>query len=136
MEPAGGCEQNRLECVVLVALRCFGKMFPACAICARVTISRPRFSPSGYNALFYRLSVSVEERGESTYVSLLPSAVRALIDGGAAVLSDGAWVVPLPPDGAHELPPMLIQKRDGRCVLIVLGWGCVVGYVYEERGCM
>ena len=70
-------------------------------------------SQCGYNTLFRRLNVTVEERGESTYVQDLPGTVKSLIDKGVAVQSDGAWVVPIAPTGAHALPPIVIQKTDG-----------------------
>jgi arginyl-tRNA synthetase len=70
-----------------------------------------RASQQGYNSLFERLGVTVYERGESTYVSDLASTVAELIANGAAVKSDGAWVVPI--DGTPIVPPMVLQKRDG-----------------------
>ena len=72
-------------------------------------------SQAGYNALFRRLDVSVQERGESTYVAALASIVTELIAKGVAVSSNGAIVVPLAPTSADtvKVPPMVVRKSDG-----------------------
>ena len=72
----------------------------------------------GYNALFARLGVTVQERGESTYVTALPGVVQRLIDSGVAVKSEGAWVVPMESVNGAPAPPMIVQKSDGGCVLL------------------
>ena len=67
------------------------------------------------HAIYDRLDVRVEDRGESFYNNMLPDIVRNLVDRDLAVESDGAICVFLDgfvkPDG--EPLPMLIRKSDG-----------------------
>ena len=67
-------------------------------------------SRRGYDELYTRLRVEVQERGESTYVNELAPTVTQLLEHGTAHHSEGAVVVPIPLAGA---PPIIIQKSDG-----------------------
>ncbi len=85
-------------------------------------------SRAGYNRLFARLGVSVTERGESSYVSLLPGLVARLVQQGLAVRSEGALVVPMEPVGTGKPPPpMLVQKSDG-------GYVCAPPMLVQKSG--
>ncbi|KAJ8605802.1 hypothetical protein CTAYLR_000538 [Chrysophaeum taylorii] len=58
-----------------------------------------------FDEIYARLGIRIEERGESTYQSMLRGVVRSLRDKGIAVESDGAIIVPG--------DPLIIQKSDG-----------------------
>lgn len=51
--------------------------------------------------------------GEHTYQDRIPALIQRLQDTGAAQESEGALIIPLKPEGAHELPPLLLRKSDG-----------------------
>lgn len=50
---------------------------------------------------------------ESTYHDSIPALIQRLEKSGAAQESEAALIIPLPPDGAHELPPLMLRKSDG-----------------------
>ncbi|KAH9119498.1 hypothetical protein LEN26_011616 [Aphanomyces euteiches] len=65
-------------------------------------------SRQAHKCLFDRLCVQVRERGESTYIKLIPLVLEKL--RSVAEESQGALCIFV--DG-HEKTPMLIQKQDG-----------------------
>jgi hypothetical protein len=64
-------------------------------------------SRRAFTALFARLGVRVEERGESSYVQHTPDAVARLIDAGLLRDDDGALLADV--CGA----PLVVRKRNG-----------------------
>ena len=88
-------------------------------------------SRAGYEPLFARLQVRVQERGESAYMPSIPAVLAALVAAGWAVEDGGALVVRLAGAGgagaaleeqgkggqgreqASPLPPLLLRKADG-----------------------
>ena len=55
--------------------------------------------------------------GESDAHSYIPAMVADLKNRGLAVLSDGAWVVPVAEEGdKKEMPPMILIKSDGSAI--------------------
>ncbi|ETV79894.1 arginine-tRNA ligase, variant [Aphanomyces astaci] len=65
-------------------------------------------SRSAHHALYQRLGVQVTERGESTYLSLIPTVLSKL--GTIASESQGALCIFV--DG-QDKSPMLVRKQDG-----------------------
>lgn len=51
--------------------------------------------------------------GESHYNDRIPAMVERLKQGGFAIESQGATIVPLPPHHGKEIPPLLLLKSDG-----------------------
>ncbi len=51
--------------------------------------------------------------GESRYQPAIPGMVQELKDRGLAVLSEGATILALDPQGSKEMPPLLLLKSDG-----------------------
>jgi len=51
--------------------------------------------------------------GESFYENKMPPMVERLKSQGHAVLSDGAWVVPLATEAEPEMPPLILVKSGG-----------------------
>ncbi len=76
-----------------------------------------------YQAIYELLGVSLEERGESFYNSMLDDVLQVLKDKGLLEKSEGAQVVYLgeknittAASGCHERPPplpLMVQKSDG-----------------------
>ena len=55
--------------------------------------------------------------GESDADPYIPAMVEDLKDRGLAVLSNGAWVVPVAEEGdKKEIPPMILVKSDGSAI--------------------
>ena len=55
--------------------------------------------------------------GESDADPYIPAMVEDLKNRGLAVLSEGAWVVPVAEDGdKKEVPPMILVKSDGSAI--------------------
>ena len=55
--------------------------------------------------------------GESDADPYIPAMVKDLQDRGLAVLSNGAWVVPVAEEGdKKEVPPMILVKSDGSAI--------------------
>ena len=55
--------------------------------------------------------------GESDADPYIPGMVADLKDRGLAVLSEGAWVVPVAEEGdKKEMPPMILVKSDGSAI--------------------
>ncbi len=55
--------------------------------------------------------------GESDADPLIPEMVEDLKARGLAVLSEGAWVIPVAEDGdKKEVPPMILVKSDGSAI--------------------
>ncbi|RLN49758.1 hypothetical protein BBJ29_002737 [Phytophthora kernoviae] len=79
-------------------------------------------SREAYARIFDRLHVNVHERGESTYMPLVPGVVAKMEESGLAVPSQGALGIFL--DGPDK-PPMLIRKRDGGFLYATVDLSCV-----------
>ncbi|EQC27356.1 arginyl-tRNA synthetase [Saprolegnia diclina VS20] len=67
-------------------------------------------SRAAFATLNARLNVTVQERGEATYLPLIPKVLDLLVQSGLAVESQGALCIFL--DG-QDKSPMLIRKQDG-----------------------
>eukprot|EP00892_Ulva_mutabilis_P000069 jgi/Ulvmu1/10062/UM006_0009.1 len=64
-----------------------------------------------FDAIYRRLDVKLEERGESFYNPQLPATVEALAERGIIADSDGAKVVWT--ERKDGVPPLMVQKSDG-----------------------
>lgn len=51
--------------------------------------------------------------GESFYEEKMPPMVKRLQDQGQAVMSEGAWVIPLISEQDPEIPPLILVKSGG-----------------------
>jgi len=97
------------------------------AVAATAELQRGRI---GYVALwkhFVKLSVEELKRdfaslgvefdkwlGESSYTERMPPLVAKVRESGAAVLSEGAMVIPVAEEGdAKEVPPLMLEKSQG-----------------------
>jgi arginyl-tRNA synthetase len=65
-----------------------------------------------FAAIYDRLGVSLEERGESFYNPMLPGIVTQLEETGILEESDGAKVV-WTDKGKEGVPPLMVRKSDG-----------------------
>ena len=55
--------------------------------------------------------------GESDADPYIPAMVQGMKDQGHAVLSEGAWVIPVAEEGdKKEVPPMILVKSDGSAI--------------------
>ncbi|TYZ64285.1 hypothetical protein PybrP1_013118 [[Pythium] brassicae (nom. inval.)] len=88
-------------------------------------------SREAYAAIFARLKVRVEERGESTYLRLVPATLARLKASGLAVESRGALCVFV--DGPDK-PPMLVQKRDGGFLYATVDLACLHARIHGLPG--
>ncbi|CAH0476773.1 unnamed protein product [Peronospora belbahrii] len=88
-------------------------------------------SRDAYESIFHRLGVNVKERGESTYMPLVPEIVAMLEKNGLAVPSQGALVIFL--DGPDK-PPMLIRKSDGGFLYATIDLACLYSRIYGFPG--
>lgn len=69
-----------------------------------------------FNTIYDRLDVHFDEfMGESAYIDMADKLLARLKESGVAVKSEGAWIVEL---DAFDLPPCLVQKKDGSTVYI------------------
>ncbi len=69
-----------------------------------------------FNAIYRRLDVHFDEfMGESIYIDMADRLLARLKESGVAVKSEGAWIVEL---DSFDLPPCLVQKKDGSTVYI------------------
>ena len=68
--------------------------------------------------IYDQLDVHYEKwLGESDADPYIPAMVADLKDRGIAVLSNGAWVVPVAEEGdKKEVPPMILVKSDGSAI--------------------
>ncbi|KAG7396540.1 hypothetical protein PHYBOEH_002152 [Phytophthora boehmeriae] len=88
-------------------------------------------SREAYARIFDRLHVNVRERGESTYMPLVPSVVAKMEESGLAVSSQGALGIFL--DGQNK-PPMLIRKRDGGFLYATVDLSCLYSRIHGFPG--
>ncbi|OWZ24610.1 Arginine-tRNA ligase [Phytophthora megakarya] len=88
-------------------------------------------SREAYQRIFDRLQVDVKERGESTYMSLVPAVVDKMEENGLAVSSQGALGIFL--DGP-EKPPMLIRKSDGGFLYATVDLTCLHSRIHGFPG--
>lgn len=88
-------------------------------------------SRGAYAAIFSRLRVTVEERGESTYLPLVPKTLAQLEASGLAVPSRGALCIFV--DGPDK-PPMLVQKRDGGFLYASVDLACLHARIHGLPG--
>lgn len=88
-------------------------------------------SREAYAQIFGRLNVNVQERGESTYLPLVPATVEALKASGLAVESRGALGIFV--DGPDK-PPMLIQKQDGGYLYATVDLACLHSRIHGFPG--
>ncbi|KAJ1462917.1 tRNA synthetases class I (R)-domain-containing protein [Pelagophyceae sp. CCMP2097] len=71
-------------------------------------------SRTEFNAIYSRLGVTgLEEKGESSYNSMLQGVVDHLEASKLAEVSDGATVVFAAEDSEKEKPPLIVRKSDG-----------------------
>ncbi|KAI9909807.1 hypothetical protein PsorP6_010649 [Peronosclerospora sorghi] len=88
-------------------------------------------SREAYQHIFDRLGVSVQERGESTYLPLVSAIVSQMEEKGLAVLTQGALGIFV--DGPDK-PPMLIRKRDGGFLYATVDLTCLHSRIYGLPG--
>lgn len=88
-------------------------------------------SREAYAKIFERLKVDVTERGESTYLKLVPGALEKLKKCGLAVESRGALCIFV--DGPDK-PPMLIQKQDGGFLYATVDLACLHSRIHGFPG--
>ncbi|KAG2988784.1 hypothetical protein PC121_g21884 [Phytophthora cactorum] len=88
-------------------------------------------SREAYQRIFDRLRVNVQERGESTYIPLVPQVVYKMEDSGLAIASRGALGVFL--DGPDK-PPMLIRKSDGGFLYATVDLACLHSRIHGFPG--
>lgn len=88
-------------------------------------------SQDAYATIFDRLRVNVNERGESTYLKLVPDLLHKLKTSGLAVQSRGALCIFL--DGPDK-PPMLIQKEDGGFLYATVDLACLHSRIFGFPG--
>ncbi|KAG6592552.1 arginine-tRNA ligase [Phytophthora cinnamomi] len=88
-------------------------------------------SRDAYQRIFDRLRVNVTERGESTYMPLVPGVVSEMEESGLAVPSRGALGIFL--DGPDK-PPMLIRKRDGGFLYATVDLACLHSRIHGYPG--
>lgn len=88
-------------------------------------------SREAYAAIFARLKVNVQERGESTYLPLVPATLARLKASGLAVESRGALCVFV--DGPDK-PPMLVQKKDGGFLYATVDLACLHSRIHGLPG--
>lgn len=88
-------------------------------------------SREAYASIFERLKVNVEERGESTYLKLVPSTLAKLKASGLAVESRGALCIFV--DGPDK-PPMLVQKQDGGFLYATVDLACLHSRIHGLPG--
>ncbi len=70
-----------------------------------------------FNATYERLGVHFDHVwGESFYKDQLAPLIARLKASGTLVESEGAWVVPVTDREGKELPPCIIQKKDGATI--------------------
>ena len=74
----------------------------------------------GYQAVYARLGVRLEERGESFYNPMLPGLVQELMDQGVAEESDGAKVI--------------FVKVTANSVIVLFGQATCVCFVLSSPG--
>ncbi|RMX68137.1 hypothetical protein DD238_007458 [Peronospora effusa] len=88
-------------------------------------------SREAYQRIFDRLGVNVKERGESTYMPLIPGLVSKMEESGLAVLSQGALGIFL--DGPDK-SPMLIRKSDGGFLYATVDLACLHSRIHGFPG--
>ncbi|TMW61675.1 hypothetical protein Poli38472_010738 [Pythium oligandrum] len=88
-------------------------------------------SQAAYAEIFDRLRVNVKERGESTYLPLIPEVINELKARGLAVESRGALCIFV--DGPDK-PPMLIQKQDGGFLYATVDLACLRSRIFGFPG--
>lgn len=88
-------------------------------------------SREAYAKIFERLKVNVTERGESTYLKLVPETLEKLTKSGLAVQSRGALCIFV--DGPDK-PPMLIQKQDGGFLYATVDLACLHSRIHGFPG--
>uniref|UniRef100_K3WR21 arginine--tRNA ligase n=1 Tax=Globisporangium ultimum (strain ATCC 200006 / CBS 805.95 / DAOM BR144) TaxID=431595 RepID=K3WR21_GLOUD len=88
-------------------------------------------SREAYAKIFDRLKVNVTERGESTYLHLVPETLEKLKACGLAVESRGALCIFV--DGPDK-PPMLIQKQDGGFLYATVDLACIHSRIHGLPG--
>ncbi|CAI5736228.1 unnamed protein product [Hyaloperonospora brassicae] len=88
-------------------------------------------SRAAYERIYDRLSVTVHERGESTYMPLVSRVVAMMERSGLAVSSQGALGVFL--DGPDKAP-MLIRKSDGGFLYATVDLACLYSRIHGFPG--
>ncbi|CAI5725684.1 unnamed protein product [Peronospora destructor] len=88
-------------------------------------------SREAYQRIFDRLGVNVKERGESTYMPLIPGLVSKMEESGLAVSSQGALGIFL--DGPDK-SPMLIRKSDGGFLYATVDLACLHSRIHGFPG--
>ncbi|KAG7388627.1 hypothetical protein PHYPSEUDO_012118 [Phytophthora pseudosyringae] len=88
-------------------------------------------SREAYQRIFDRLGVNVQERGESTYMPLVPGVVDNMQESGLAVSSQGALGIFL--DGPDK-SPMLIRKSDGGFLYATVDLTCLHSRIHGFPG--
>ncbi|OQR85056.1 arginyl-tRNA synthetase [Thraustotheca clavata] len=86
-------------------------------------------SRRAFDILYKRLNVNVNERGEATYLKLIPAVLESLISAKLAVESQGALCIFI--DGP-EKSPMLIRKQDGGFLYATTDLATLYSRIYGE----
>ncbi|SHF02808.1 arginyl-tRNA synthetase [Marinitoga hydrogenitolerans DSM 16785] len=96
-----------------------------------------------YNKIYRRMDIEFDTYyGESHYHSIMPEIVKMLLEKGIATYSEGAVVVFF--DEKENLPPAIIQKKDGAFLYATSDLACIkfrretyhpnrILYVTDER---
>ncbi|MBM7559268.1 arginine--tRNA ligase [Marinitoga litoralis] len=96
-----------------------------------------------YNKIYKRMDIEFETYyGESHYHDMMPDIVKLLLEKGIATYSEGAVVVFF--DEEENLPPAIIQKKDGAFLYATSDLACIkfrretynpnrILYVTDER---
>jgi arginyl-tRNA synthetase len=67
-----------------------------------------------FERTYERLGVSFDHHwGESFYMDQVPALLNELREKNLLLESEGAWVVPVEDEKGNELPPCILQKKDG-----------------------
>eukprot|EP00199_Chlamydomonas_sp_CCMP681_P000318 CAMPEP_0119106360 /NCGR_PEP_ID=MMETSP1180-20130426/4070_1 /TAXON_ID=3052 ORGANISM="Chlamydomonas cf sp, Strain CCMP681" /NCGR_SAMPLE_ID=MMETSP1180 /ASSEMBLY_ACC=CAM_ASM_000741 /LENGTH=596 /DNA_ID=CAMNT_0007091677 /DNA_START=206 /DNA_END=1996 /DNA_ORIENTATION=- len=83
-----------------------------------------------FQALYDRLGVTVQERGESFYNPMLKDIVKELTDKGVAQLSEGATCVFV----EGQTVPLIVQKSDGGFGYASTDMAAIKHRIYNEKG--
>lgn len=89
-------------------------------------------SRKGYQAVYARLGVRLEERGESFYNPMLPSLVQWLMEHNIAEESEGAKVVFV--KDKEKGPPLIVQKSDGGYGYATTDMAAIRHRLQDEKG--
>ncbi|OQR83724.1 arginyl-tRNA synthetase [Achlya hypogyna] len=87
-------------------------------------------SRAAFDVLYKRLNVTVHERGEATYLKLIPTVLDSLVSAGLAVESQGALCIFI--DGPDK-SPMLVRKQDGGFLYATTDLATLYSRIHGDR---